>query len=92
MMLCKIQMRTVAASLKLSSFREIHGSRYICSRGWPYLTATGGEALGPRKDGCPRVGGCWSSGAGEGGWVGEHSYADKREEGGEVWDGELVEG
>jgi hypothetical protein len=26
---------------------EIHGSRYICSRGWPCLTAKGGEALGP---------------------------------------------
>ena len=24
---------------------EIHDSRYICSRGWPCLTAMGGEAL-----------------------------------------------
>jgi len=24
----------------------IHGVRYICSREWPYLTATGGETLG----------------------------------------------
>jgi hypothetical protein len=27
--------------------RGIHGSRYICSRGWPCLTSMGGEALGP---------------------------------------------
>jgi len=27
----------------------IHGYRYICSRGWPCLTATEGKALGPRE-------------------------------------------
>jgi hypothetical protein len=26
-----------------------HGSSHICSRGWPYLTSVGGEALGPMK-------------------------------------------
>jgi hypothetical protein len=27
----------------------IHGSRYICSRRWPYVASMGGEALGPVK-------------------------------------------
>jgi hypothetical protein len=27
----------------------IHGSRYIYSRGWTYLTSMGGKALGPVK-------------------------------------------
>jgi len=27
----------------------IHGSRRICSRGWPYLASVRGEALGPVK-------------------------------------------
>ena len=26
---------------------RIHGSRYICSRGWSCLKSLGGEALGP---------------------------------------------
>jgi hypothetical protein len=26
---------------------EIHGFRYMCSRGWPSLTSMGREALGP---------------------------------------------
>jgi hypothetical protein len=30
-----------------------HGSRYICSRGWPYLTSMGGEGgLMPQRRGC----------------------------------------
>lgn len=31
-------------------------SSHICSRGWPYLTSMRGEALGPVKAQCPRVG------------------------------------
>jgi hypothetical protein len=27
----------------------------------------------------PRISGCWCSGAGEGGWVGEHSNKGKEE-------------
>jgi hypothetical protein len=29
-----------------SIHRGMHGSRYICSRGWPYLTSMGWESLG----------------------------------------------
>lgn len=25
--------------------KSIHGSSYICSRGWPYMASMGGEAL-----------------------------------------------
>jgi hypothetical protein len=32
----------------------IHGSSYICSRGWPYWTIIG-ETLGPVKAQCPNV-------------------------------------
>jgi hypothetical protein len=48
----------------------IHNYRYVCSRGWPCLTSVGREVLSPVEVGCPSVGGCWSSGAGEGEWVG----------------------
>ena len=34
----------------------IHGSRYICSRGWPYLTWMREEALGPVEASCPSIG------------------------------------
>jgi hypothetical protein len=60
----------------------IHGSRYICSRGWPCLRVAGGEALGPREAWCPSIGGCCSSGAGECAWVWEHSDTGKGEGGG----------
>jgi len=33
-----------------------HGSSPICSRGWPCLASTGGEALGPVKVYFPSVG------------------------------------
>ena len=33
-----------------------HGSSCIWSRGWPYLASLKGEALGPVKAQCPRVG------------------------------------
>ena len=35
-----------------------HGFSYICSRGWPYLSSMGGEALGPLEAWCPSKGGC----------------------------------
>ena len=59
--------------------RGIHGTRYICSRGWPCLTATGGEALGSGEVWCPSTGGCWSGGAKECGWVGQHFHTGKEE-------------
>ena len=34
------------------------GSSCICSRGWPYLTSVGGEALGSVEAQCPSIGGC----------------------------------
>ena len=36
----------------------IHGSSCICSWGWPYLTSIRGEALGPVKAWCSRIGEC----------------------------------
>jgi len=45
-----------------------HGSSCICSRGWPYLTLIGGEALGPVEACYPGVRGCPSGEAGVGGW------------------------
>ena len=33
-----------------------HGSSCICSRGWPWLSSMGGEALGPVKVLCPSTG------------------------------------
>ena len=58
--------------LPIKKLRGIHGYRYICSRGWPCLTSMGGEAPGP-------VGECWNCGAGEGRWVGDHTYRGKGE-------------
>jgi hypothetical protein len=68
----------------------IHVSRHIYNRRWLCLTAMGGEVLGPVEVWCPRVGGCWSSGAGEGWWVEEHSLTVKWERG-RMWDGGFVE-
>ena len=34
------------------------GSSYICSRGWPWWSSMGGEALGPVKVLCPSIGEC----------------------------------
>lgn len=45
------------------------------------LDSNGREGLCPGEVGCPRVRGCWSGGAGQCGWVGEHSDIDKREGG-----------
>jgi hypothetical protein len=39
------------------------------------------EALGPVEIWCPSIEGCWSSGVGEGGWVGEHPHVGKGEGG-----------
>jgi hypothetical protein len=35
-----------------------HGSRCICSRGWPSRSSMGREALGPEKALCSSVGEC----------------------------------
>jgi hypothetical protein len=35
-----------------------HGSSHICIRGWPCQILVRGEALGPVKARCPRVGKC----------------------------------
>jgi hypothetical protein len=43
-----------------------HGSSHICSRGWPYLSSMGEEALGPVKAVCPSVGDCQGQEAGVG--------------------------
>jgi hypothetical protein len=40
-----------------STDRGIQGSRYICSREWPYLTSMGGETLGPMELWCLSIGG-----------------------------------
>ena len=47
----------------------IHGSSYICSRGWPSQSSMGGEALSPVKALCPSVGECQGQEAGMGGLV-----------------------
>jgi len=39
-----------------STHRGIHGSRYIFSRGWSYLTSVGGKTLGPVKAYVPEKG------------------------------------
>ena len=42
----------------------------------------------------PSIGGCWSHGAGEGGWVGGREAPSYRQrgEGEQMWDGVVVEG
>jgi hypothetical protein len=47
-----------------------HGSRCICSRGWPYLASMWEEALGSGKAQCPRLGECKGREAGVCGSVG----------------------
>jgi len=59
---------------------EINGSRYMCSREWPYLRAKGGKALGPGEAWCPSIEGCKRRGVGDCGWLGKHSYTGKGEE------------
>ena len=46
-----------------------HGSRCICSRGWPSWSSMGGEALSPVKILCPSIGECQGQEAGVGGLV-----------------------
>jgi hypothetical protein len=46
-----------------------HGPSCICSRGWPSRSSVGGEALGPMKVLCPRVGECQGQKEGVGGLV-----------------------
>ena len=51
-----------------------HGSSCICSRGWSRWSSMGGEALGPVKVLCPRIGECqgqeweWVGRGAGGGW------------------------
>jgi hypothetical protein len=54
-----------------------HGSSCTRSRGWPFRTSMGGEALGPGKASCPSVRKCQGSEAGVGGWVGDHTYRSR---------------
>ena len=55
----------------------IHGSRYICSRGWPCSALVGGEALGPVQVWWPSVGGCWRKGGSRWGSGGSPSYRQR---------------
>jgi hypothetical protein len=57
----------------------VHGSRYTCSRGLPYLASMGGEVFGPMEVSCPRKDGC-CKGETQSGWVeGEHPLRGKEE-------------
>ena len=49
-----------------------HDSRYICSRGWPYLTSVGGE-----EGLMPQCRGMLKGEAGVGEWVEEHLHRGK---------------
>ena len=51
-----------------STHGGIHGSCYICGRGWPCWTSVGGLALGPEGVQCPSVGECQGGKMGVGGW------------------------
>ena len=62
-----------------------HGSRCICSRGWPSGTSMGGEALCLMKALCPSVGKCQGQ---EVGVVGLMSR--EKEEG--IWEGVFPRG
>ena len=61
----------------------IHDSRYLCSRGWPYLTSMGGEGPWSRGGLMHQYRVCWRGGVGVGEWVEEypHKGKEKREEG-----------
>jgi hypothetical protein len=50
-----------------STHEQTHGSSCICSRGWPYWTSVGGEALGFMKARCLSVGEFEGGEAGVGG-------------------------
>ena len=39
-----------------NTYGGTHGSRCICSRGWPCRSSVGGAVLGPGKALCPSVG------------------------------------
>ena len=41
-----------------NTHKGTHSSSHICSRGWPYWTSVGREALSPVKAWCPIVGEC----------------------------------
>jgi hypothetical protein len=44
---------------------------FVTIKRWPYLTAVGGKALSLGEVWCSSVGGWWTGGAGEQGWVGK---------------------
>ena len=58
----------------------IYGSSFVCSRGWPYLTSVGGEALSSVKARCPSVG--EFEGGKVCGWVGEYPHKSRGRGGG----------
>jgi hypothetical protein len=60
-----------------------HGSSCICSRGWSRWSSMGGEALGPVKVLCPRIGECQGQEAAVG-WLGSRG---RREGKGDFWRG-----
>ena len=64
----------------LNILRSVPDSRFTCRCGWLCLTATGADSLGPGEVCCPSIGGCWSGGSGECGWLGEYSHTGKWEE------------
>jgi hypothetical protein len=48
-----------------------NGSSCIYSRGLPFQTSLGGEALGPLKAQCPSIRQCQAGETGVGGWWGK---------------------
>jgi hypothetical protein len=60
-----------------SIHRETHGSSHMCSRGWPFWTSMGGQALGLVKAQCFSVGECQGGEVGVSRWVGEHPHRSK---------------
>jgi hypothetical protein len=61
---------------------RIHGSRCVCSRGWPCWISMGREALGLVKAQCRSVGECQYRKGGENGWVEEHPHRSRGKEDG----------
>jgi len=56
-----------------------HGSRHMCSRGWPYLAAKGVEALGTVKALGPSIRECYGGEEGVGRQLGEHPHRSSGE-------------
>ena len=66
------------SAFQRSTHEATHGSRCICSRGWPYCASVVEEAPGPVKARCPSVG---EFKAREEGVVGGGTASQKQEEG-----------